>query len=101
MIFVYLEESIHHCPVKEYRAFWCWSTTNVVQNKHFVTCLIMAFREMWAGLKKNPGFLFGQIKKNHGILNVFLNCITNGKPFTRRRISRLLISDEQERVRFL
>ena len=47
-----MRESIHQCPVKECHEFWCWSTTNVVQNKHFVICLIMAFREMRAGFKQ-------------------------------------------------
>ena len=61
--YFYLEESIHHCPVKECYAFWCWSTMNVVQNRHFVIFLVMAFREMWAGFKK-PGFLFGKIEKS-------------------------------------
>ena len=58
----YLEESIHHCPVKERQAFLFWSTTNIVQNKHFVICLIMAFRER--RVLKSPSFLFGKIKKS-------------------------------------
>ena len=74
----YLKESIHHCRVKECHAFWCWSTTNVVQNKHFVICFIMAFREMWADFKNIRDFFLVKLKdhlyiRQDGVLNVFLN----------------------------
>ena len=61
----YLEGSVHHCPVRERHAFNCWFTTNVLQNKYFVICLIIAFNfERWGRVSKNPGFLFDKIEKS-------------------------------------
>ena len=64
----YLKEFIYHFPVKECLAFLCWSTTNVAQNIHFLISLIMAFREIWAGLKTTRDFFLVKLKKITGTL---------------------------------
>ena len=94
--------------LKNVTRFGVGRLTNVVESKHFAGYL---FDQSWPFKKcgwvsKTRDFFLVKLKnylyiRHDGVLNVFLNRIMNDKLFTRRRISRLLISDEQERVRFL